>query len=110
MGLSEITLHGDHLYLIERDNQIAGNAAVKHLTRVALADLAPAPLDDPLPVVTKERVRDLIPDLGAWGGYTSEKVEGFAVDAAGTGWLVTDNDGTNDSSGETFFWSIGPVN
>jgi hypothetical protein len=110
IGLSEITAHGDHLYLIERDNQIAGNAAVKHLTRVALADLAPAPLDGPLPVVTKERVRDLIPDLGQWGGFTAEKVEGFAVDAAGTGWLVTDNDGTNDSSGETFFWSIGALN
>jgi hypothetical protein len=24
------------------------------------------------------------------------------VDAAGTGWLVTDNDGTADSSGETY--------
>jgi hypothetical protein len=24
--------------------------------------------------------------------------------------LVTDNDGTNDSSGETLFWSIGAVN
>ena len=110
MGLSEITLHGQHLYLIERDNQIAGNAAVKHLTRVALADLAPAPLGGPLPVVTKELVRDLIPDLKAWGGFTAEKVEGFAVDAAGTGWVVTDNDGTDDSSGETFFWSIGAVN
>ncbi|TAG19236.1 MAG: alkaline phosphatase, partial [Rhodobacterales bacterium] len=95
---------------IERDNQIAGNAAVKKLTRVALAGLTPAPLDGPLPVVTKELVRDLIPDLGTYGGYISEKVEGFAVDAAGTGWLVTDNDGTNDSSGETLFWSIGPVN
>jgi hypothetical protein len=110
MGLSEITAHGDHLYLIERDNQIAGNAVVKHLTRVALADLAPAPLDGALPVVTKELVRDLIADLGAWGGYTQEKVEGFAIDAAGTGWVVTDNDGTNDSSGETFFWSIGAMN
>ncbi len=110
IGLSEITAHGDYLYLIERDNQIAGNAAVKKLTRVALAGLTPAPLDGPLPVVTKELVRDLMPDLGTYGGYIGEKVEGFAVDAAGTGWLVTDNDGTNDSSGETLFWSIGAVN
>lgn len=110
MGLSEITAHGGHLYLIERDNQIADRAATKALTRVALAGLAPAPLGGPLPLVTKEPVRDLIPDLRAWGGYTAEKVEGFAVDAAGTGWVVTDNDGTNDSSGETFFWSIGAVN
>lgn len=110
MGLSEITLHGDHLYLIERDNQVADRAATKQLTRVALADLKPAPLGGPLPVVAKEVVRDLIPDLQGFGGFVAEKVEGFAVDAAGTGWVVTDNDGTNDSSGETFFWSIGAVN
>lgn len=110
VGLSEITLHGGHLYLIERDNQIADKAMTKKLTRVALEGLAPAPLGGSLPVVTKELVRDLMPDLGTYGGYTAEKVEGFAVDAAGTGWLVSDNDGTNDSSGETLFWSIGPVN
>jgi hypothetical protein len=110
VGLSEITAHGDYLYLIERDNQIAGNAKIKTLTRVKLADLAPAELGGPLPVVTKEVVRDLIPDLAKTGGVIAEKVEGFAVDAAGNGWLVTDNDGTDDNSGETLFWSIGPVN
>jgi hypothetical protein len=110
MGLSEITAHGEHLYLIERDNQIADKAATKKLTRVALAGLQPAELGGPLPVVTKELVRDLLAEMNPQGGYTSEKVEGFAVDAAGNGWLVTDNDGTNDSSGETFFWSIGPMN
>jgi sugar lactone lactonase YvrE len=110
VGLSEITAHGDHVYLIERDNQIAGNAALKRLTRVALAEMVPAELGGPLPVVTKELVRDLMPDLGVTGGFTAEKIEGFAVDAAGIGWLVSDNDGTNDSSGETLFWSIGAVN
>jgi sugar lactone lactonase YvrE len=109
MGLSEISLHGDHLYLIERDNQIAGRATTKTLARVALADLKPAPLGGPLPVVAKEAVHDIIPDLARHGGYVQEKVEGFAVDAAGIGWVVTDNDGTNDSSGETYFWSIGAV-
>ena len=67
-------------------------------------------LGGPLPVVKKELVRDLMPDLGVTGGFTAEKIEGFAVDAGGIGWLVTDNDGTNDSSGETLFWSIGAVN
>jgi len=110
VGLSEITAHGDYLYLIERDNQIAGNAKVKMLTRVALADLAPAELGSALPVVTKEVVRDLMADLTVNGGYTAEKVEGFTVDAAGNGWLVTDNDGTNDNSGKTLFWTIGAVN
>lgn len=110
VGLSEITAHGDHVYFIERDNQIAGSAAVKKLTRVALAEMVQAELGGPLPVVTKELVRDLMADLATGGGFIAEKVEGFAVDAAGNGWLVTDNDGTNDSSGETMFWSIGPVN
>jgi hypothetical protein len=42
-------------------------------------------------------------------GYLAEKVEGFAIDAAGTGWVVTDNDGVTDSSGETLFWSVGAI-
>jgi len=110
VGLSEITAHGDYLYLIERDNQIADLARIKTLTRVGLADLAPAKLGGALPVVTKEVVRDLIPDLASMAGVIAEKVEGFTVDAAGNGWLVTDNDGTNDNSGETMFWSIGAMN
>jgi len=71
--------------------------------------MAPAELGGALPVVAKELVRDLMPDLAALNGFTAEKVEGFAIDAAGTGWVVTDNDGVTDSSGETLFWSIGKV-
>jgi regulator of RNase E activity RraB len=48
--------------------------------------------------------------MAATNGYVVDKVEGFAVDAAGLGWIVTDNDGVDDSSGETLFWSIGAVN
>ena len=61
VGLSEITAHGDHVYIIERDNQIGGAAAIKRLYRVALADMQPAALGGDLPVVTKELVRDFIP-------------------------------------------------
>lgn len=110
MGLSEITLHGDWVYILERDNQIADRAATKKLYRVALSQMTPAPLGGDLPVVTKELVRDLLPDLKALNGYVVDKVEGFAVDADGTGWLITDNDGVDDSSGETLFWSIGTMN
>jgi hypothetical protein len=109
IGLSEITADGDWFYLIERDNQVAGAAAIKHITRVPAAQMVPAPLGGPLPVVTKELVRDLIPDLAALHGYAAEKVEGFAIDAAGTGWIVTDNDGVSDNSGETLFWQTGPM-
>ncbi|MFN3576128.1 MAG: esterase-like activity of phytase family protein [Tabrizicola sp.] len=110
MGLSEITAQGDWVYIVERDNQIADKAAVKRLYRVKVADLVPAKLGEALPVVAKELVHDFLPDLKAQNGYVVDKVEGFAIDAAGTGWALTDNDGVDDSSGETFFWSIGAVN
>ncbi|MDZ4309032.1 MAG: esterase-like activity of phytase family protein [Cypionkella sp.] len=109
MGLSEITVKGDWAYIVERDNQIADKAVTKKLYRVAVSQLVPAELGATLPVVSKELVRDLVPDLGVLNGYIVDKVEGFAIDAAGTGWVVTDNDGVDDSSGETLFWSIGEV-
>jgi hypothetical protein len=107
MGLSEITAHGDFVYIVERDNQIGEAAVVKRVYRVPLAQMQAAALGGPLPVVTKELVRDLIPDLARWNGYIQDKVEGFAIDAGGTGYAVTDNDGVDDASGETLFWSIG---
>ena len=109
MGLSEITVHGDHAYIVERDNLIGDKAVVKKIFRVALADLKPAALGGELPVVAKEEVRDLIPELKGFGGYVVDKVEGFAIDAAGEGFVVTDNDGVDDSSGETLFFGIGKV-
>ena len=109
IGLSEITAHGDHAYIIERDNQLADKAQVKKLYRVKLADLQPAKLGGELPVVAKEEFRDLLPDLKASNGYVVDKVEGFGIDANGVGYVVTDNDGVADSSGETLFWSIGDV-
>jgi len=109
IGLSDITLHGDHVYIIERDNQIGAAATTKKIYRVKAAEMVPAELGGALPVVTKELVRDLLPDLAVLHGYSAEKVEGFAIDAAGAGWVVTDNDGLSDSSGETLFWTIGTI-
>ncbi|RFZ88315.1 esterase-like activity of phytase family protein [Shinella sp. WSJ-2] len=110
VGLSEITANGDYAYVIERDNLIGQAARLKKLYRVALADLKPAKLGGELPVVKKQEVRDLIPDLKATNGYVVDKVEGFTIDAAGNGFVVTDNDGVDDSSGETLFFGIGPIN
>ena len=109
MGLSEITIKGDFAYIVERDNQVGTNAVTKKLYRVALAQMVPAALGSELPVVSKELVHDFLPDLSVLNGYSAEKVEGFAIDAAGMGYVVTDNDGTDDSSGETLFWTIGAV-
>jgi len=110
VGLSEITAHGDWVYVVERDNQVGGNARLKQITRVPLSQMVPAPLDGELPTVTKEVWRDLIPDLNRWGGFTAEKVEGLAITADGEVFVSTDNDGVDDSSGETFFWSAGMAN
>lgn len=109
VGLSEIVAYGDYVYLIERDNQIGGDAAVKRIYRIAIDQLQAAPLGGDLPLVSKELVRDLIPDLENWNGYVVDKVEGLTVSQDGNIWLITDNDGVDDSSGETFFWNPGKI-
>ena len=109
VGLSEISLHGDQVYIIERDNQIGAAAQLKKIFKVAVADLKPAKLDGPLPAVSKVEVRDLLPDLRSMGGYVLDKVEGLTFDSTGTGYVITDNDGVDDSNGETIFWSIGKL-
>ncbi|MCA0203942.1 MAG: esterase-like activity of phytase family protein [Proteobacteria bacterium] len=109
VGLSEIVAHDGYLYLVERDNQLGDLAAIKQITRVALADLQPAPLGGDLPVVTPEVVVDLMPYLTATGGYVLDKVESLAITADGTMWIATDNDGVDDHSGETMFFSLPPM-
>ncbi|SDD17927.1 Esterase-like activity of phytase [Paracoccus isoporae] len=106
VGLSELAINGDHLYLLERDNLIGERAALKAVTRVPLAELQPVALDGELPVVSKETVRDLVPDMQRWNGYVQDKVEGMAISPEGKVWIVTDNDGVDDASGETLMWSF----
>jgi hypothetical protein len=108
VGLSEITAHGDFMYFIERDNQFS-TSQVKQITRVSMDQMQPAPLGSELPVLEKEVVKDLLPDLAQWNGYIVDKVEGLAITAEGDMWVSTDNDGVDDSSGETFFWNAGKV-
>ena len=109
VGLSEITAHGDYVYVIERDNQHDARAVTKKIYRVALSEMVPAPLGGALPVVKKELVRDLIPDLTSTGGYVLDKVEGLAIFEDGTAIYPTDNDGVDDHSGETIFMNIGNI-
>ncbi len=107
VGLSEIVAHGDYVYVVERDNQFDFRAVTKKIYRIPLAEMVPAPLDSELDVVAKEEVRDLLPDLTSTGGYVVDKVEGMAIMEDGTAWVATDNDGVDDSSGETVFFSVG---
>ncbi|MBK1635766.1 esterase-like activity of phytase family protein [Rhodovulum adriaticum] len=108
VGLSEITAHGDYVYVVERDNQHDFRAVTKKIYRIPLAQMQPAPLGGDLPVVSKELVRDLLPDLTATGGYVLDKVEGLAIAEDGTMWVSTDNDGVDDHSGETMFFAVKP--
>ncbi len=109
VGLSEIVAHGEFIYVVERDNQIGDAAVTKKIYRIPAAEMVPAPLGGALPVVSKEEVRDLIPDLLSTGGYVLDKVEGLAIFEDGSAWVSTDNDGVDDHSGETMFFSIGTV-
>ncbi|WP_420407120.1 esterase-like activity of phytase family protein [Hoeflea sp.] len=106
VGLSDIEFHGDFAYIIERDNQIGAAAAIKKIYRVAMSDMDPAPIGSELPLVAKEEVRDLLPDLKSLNGFVVDKVEGLAIDSDGKAYIVTDNDGVDDSSGETLFFTV----
>ncbi|WP_295809269.1 esterase-like activity of phytase family protein [uncultured Nitratireductor sp.] len=110
VGLSEITAHGGKLYIVERDNQIGTAAKIKKLYSVSLDGFAPAALDAELPLVEKTLERDLLSDMkAAANGYAADKIEGFAIDANGMAYFVTDNDGVDDSSGETIFVNLGKL-
>ena len=83
---------------------------MKRLYSVALDAFKPVALGGDLPVVEKKLVRDLLPDLrAATNGYVVDKVEGFAIDKDGNAFVVTDNDGVDDSSGETLFLRLGSI-
>jgi len=58
-------------------------------------------------VVTKTLARDILPDLQAPKGRVQDKPEGLAVAADGAVYMVTDNDGVDDSTGETQFQHLG---
>ncbi|MBC7918631.1 MAG: esterase-like activity of phytase family protein [Rhodoferax sp.] len=111
VGLSEITAVGnDSFVVIERDNQF-GDKAIKTLHTFSVAGLKPAaPGDVAIPVVAKRLLRNLVPDLQKPRGYVLEKVESFAVDAAGQAFAITDNDGVESgSNGETQFLRLGKL-
>ena len=107
VGLSEIiALKGDRFAVVERDNQGGTDAVIKRIYQFSIADLAP--IEDSVvgttptfPVVEKELVRDLVPDILARGGAVLEKIEGLAVTRRGDAIFVNDNDGVDDSNGET---------
>ncbi|MGQ0593522.1 MAG: esterase-like activity of phytase family protein [Gammaproteobacteria bacterium] len=110
VGLSElVALGGETFAVIERDNQAGTNARIKRIYRFSIAGLEPQAQGGAFPLVVKTLVRDLMPDLERPKGLVLEKVEGLAVNRSGRGFIVTDNDGVVDSSGETQFLRLGAI-
>jgi hypothetical protein len=95
--------------VLERDNAGGPDARVKRVYSVSVAEVVPQPQGGVFPVLTKRLVADLLPTLRVTGGWTQEKVEGLTLAADGTLYVVTDNDGVDDSTGETLFLRLGPL-
>ncbi|GLY31309.1 esterase-like activity of phytase family protein [Kineosporia sp. NBRC 101731] len=105
IGLSEITALADgRLAVIERDKLNGPNAKVKRVYTVTLPKTDPA---GALPVLSKKLAVDVLPFLRSTHGWTQEKLEGLTVGGDGRVYIATDNDGLDDSTGETVFMSIG---
>ena len=110
VGLSEIVKIGEEKFaVIERDNQGGPDARIKKIYKFSVTDIDPQPQGGDFPELDKTLVRDLIPDLKSDNGPVLEKVEGLMVTAKGDAFIVTDNDGVDDSSGETQFINLGKI-
>lgn len=104
VGLSDITSLGNEQFLVvERDNQGGPDAAIKRLYKIDLSTATEGQ------TITKTLVRDLMNDLSATGGLIPEKIEGSAVMSNGDVYIVNDNDGVDDNSGETQLLNLGNI-
>lgn len=104
VGLSEIGALGNGEFLvIERDNQGGPDAAIKRLYKFDVTGLANGSL------LNKTLVRDVLDDLRGTGGMVTEKIEGIAILESGNVIMVNDNDGVEDSNGETQLINLGKL-
>jgi DNA-binding beta-propeller fold protein YncE len=102
VGLSEISTVAGGYILIERDNLSGDFARLKtlaHVQRRALVDGRVAR--------DEKQSYDFLPELLATRGWVSDKPEGIAISGDGQLFVVTDNDGVDDWSGETWFLRLG---
>lgn len=94
VGLSEITAIDDTTFAVaERDNQQRDEALVKRVYRISVAGIEPAPAGQPLPLLEKTLLRDLL----AEDGWRLEKLEGMALTRSDELVLVNDNDGAGET-------------
>jgi hypothetical protein len=110
VGLSEITaLDGDRLLVLERDNVGGPHARIKKLYTISIAGVEPQAQGGTFPRLTKHLYLDLLQRLRATRGWTQEKVEGVGLARDGRLYVVTDNDGVDDNTGETVFLRLGRI-
>ncbi|MFI7604879.1 esterase-like activity of phytase family protein [Micromonospora sp. NPDC049366] len=107
IGLSEITVVGDRLAVIERDKLNGPNAALKRVYTVPMPSTAAT--DGPLRILPKTLAVDVLPALRETNGWTQEKLEGLTVAGNGQVYAITDNDAVQDATGETVFLRLGPT-
>ncbi len=114
VGLSEINALDDETFsVIERDNQAGDDATIKKTYTFTINSLIPSIDTTPgttpaFPIVNKTLLRDLMPDLKATNGFVLEKIEGMATVGENL-YFVNDNDGVDDSNGETQLIKINPL-
>jgi hypothetical protein len=102
VGLSEITAVPSGYLLIERDNLTGDFGVLKTLVRVGKHTGG-----DNLISNAEKKFFDVRPRLTATNGWITDKPEGTAVTFDGRVYVVTDNDGVDDWSGETWFLDLG---
>lgn len=105
VGLGDLAPLADgRLAVLERDNQGGPDAAVKRVYTIDPLEVVFTTAEAGMsPTLTKTLASDLLEDgaFDPFRGFVFEKVEGLAVRPRGGGFLVNDNDGVDDNSGET---------
>ena len=82
---------------------------IKWLTKVDISEVEFKAEGEDFEKMKKVTIRDILPDLNKTNGWTQDKPEGYAVAADGTTYVVTDNDGVDDATGETIFLNLGKL-
>jgi len=93
----------------QRDNQTGPNARIKRVYAVDVSGETPVAEGGVIPMLDKTLAIDVLPAMQAGKGWVHDKLEGLARTADGTVYVVTDNDGVDDSTGETQFLNLGKV-
>ncbi len=105
VGLSEISSNPSGGFIvIERDNRTGDFAELK-----TLVNFRWSAVQDGIVSAADKQVYDLIPDMLATNGWISDKPEGVGIANNGRVFVITDNDGVDDWSGETQFLRLGKV-